>query len=76
MGLRIAFDPDDPVAVLWDSVSGVAFGPVFESAPGTTTARDDAQAFVDWLPEDARKYTTEELEILKAEWEEAKRWEA
>ena len=69
MGLRIAFDSDEPVAVLWDSVSGVAFGPVFESAPGTTTARDDAQAFVDWLPEDARVYDTEELVSLYMKWE-------
>lgn len=64
MGLRILYDHDEPAACLWDSVSGRAFGPVFEG----DTARDDAQAFIDWLPLDARTYGQRELESLHTVW--------
>lgn len=47
-------------AVLYDSVTGIAFGPVFEDS-------DTAQAFLDFLsPTDARKLSPKGLEVRYA----------
>lgn len=43
MGVRIT-GPRDESAALYDSVTGIAFGPVFEDWL-------EAQAFLDWLKE-------------------------
>lgn len=54
-------DVDVPGAVLFDSVTGWAFGPVFDSAA-------EAEAFRDWLPDDARSYEDNQLEQLYEQW--------
>lgn len=69
MGLRILYDPDEPAACLWDSVSDWAFGPVFEGESAFT----DAQAFIEWLPEDARKYEQNDLWELYGQWRDTTR---
>jgi len=46
-------------AVLYDSVNGIAFGPVFDS-------QLEASDFVEWLPLDARTYTSADLSELLA----------
>lgn len=48
-------------ACLVDSVTGVAFGPVFDT-------HDGAQAFLEWLPGDARALSPGDLAQQIAEW--------
>lgn len=60
-------------AVLFDSVTGWAFGPIFsEGEDGEPSAEDRAQAFLDWLREndgrDARRLTPGELERRYVQW--------
>ena len=63
MSTRIAWDMIDNVACLYDSVSGVAFGEVFDS----DEAYEDAERFRKWLePTDARKLTPQELSQARA----------
>lgn len=64
MGLRILYDEAESIACMYDSVTGWAFGPVFENA----TPVDSALAFINWLPQDARAYNAPELEQLHAKW--------
>lgn len=71
MGLKILNDQDLNLAVLYCSTGDTAFGPVihpcesfldelgFEMAAG-----EIAQTFIDWLPEDARRYKLDELSDL------------
>lgn len=40
---------DAEVGILVDTVTGIAFGPVFQQGP------EDAEAFLDWLSEDAQE---------------------
>lgn len=47
----------DTCAVIYCSTTNWAFGPVFEDS-------DEAQAFLDSLEQDARKYSDSELEKL------------
>lgn len=68
MGLRIlsgTIDGGDyAAACFYDSVTDWAFGPVFQGdAPD-----EQAQAFADWLRDDARTYTPGELEDLYGTW--------
>ena len=60
MGVRILHDRESDVAALYCSTSDVAFGPLFY---GTREREGDerAEAFVKWLPQDARRYTDREL---------------
>jgi hypothetical protein len=64
MGLRILYDPADDMAVMYCSTSDWAFGPVLYGPD----ANDRCQAFIDWLPRDARTYDQPELERLFSEW--------
>jgi len=50
-------------AVLYDSVNGIAFGPVFDS-------QLEASDFVEWLPKDARTYTQADLAFLYFEFQQ------
>jgi len=50
-------------AVLYDSVNGIAFGPVFDS-------QLEASDFVEWLPKDARIYTSADLVELYVDFQE------
>lgn len=52
MGVRIlegSYDSGETRACLVDATQEIVFGPLFES-------REQAEAFVEWLPEDARSY--------------------
>ena len=63
MGLKILEDKDQQMAVLYCSTTDLAFGPVFYESEYLRdefglklSAGEIAQAFIDWLPIDARKY--------------------
>jgi hypothetical protein len=56
------------LACLFDSVTGWAFGPVFRRGEDGESPEDAAQAFLDWLPEDARTIPARELEELYGRW--------
>jgi hypothetical protein len=63
MGVRLT---DSENVALYDSTTGTAFGPIFES-------RDDAEAFCIWLGEnnevpDPRKHNNGDLKDLYADW--------
>ena len=65
MGVRII--DNGTIACLYDSVTDMAFGPVFygldESEAGEEVdAVEMAEGFNDWLSEDARTYSPRELE--------------
>jgi hypothetical protein len=53
MGIRIIDNPREGAA-FYCSVTDTAFGPVFHD-------RYEAQEFLDWLPEDPRRFSNEEL---------------
>lgn len=68
MGTRLIIDPDggsDSVA-MYDSVTGWAFGPVFATS-------EDAEAFIEWLPLDARTYSDQELAELHKRWNDERK---
>lgn len=50
-------------AVMYDSVSMWAFGPIFPN-------RSTADAFIEWLTDDPRAYRDGQLEQLYANWRE------
>lgn len=56
------------VGILVDTVTGVAFGPIFQQGP------EDAEAFLDWLreydPRDARKIAHNDLMNHAIAWED------
>jgi hypothetical protein len=55
---------DRESTVLFDSVTGLAFGPLFEST-------DEADAFICTLAHDPRAYSSRELADSLAEWRAA-----
>jgi len=73
MGVRIITDIESGEQVIYDSVTMTAFGPVFGK-------EDDVDDFLEWLPEDARKYEQRALDDKVHEWrrqreeEAAERW--
>jgi len=69
MGVRIIESRDGSMAAIYCSTSMWAFGPVFLG----DDADADARAFLSWLPQDARKYTDNELERKYGEWLAMKR---
>lgn len=54
-------------AVLYCSTTDWAFGPVFYDY-GDHDAYERAEAFLKWLPKDARTYTDSELESKYTDW--------
>lgn len=66
MGVRVLYDPAERVAVLYDSTSGWAFGPVIGDGEDGTAAGERAEAFLTWLDRDARVLSQSELEELWA----------
>ena len=67
MGVRIVADGE--YAVLVDSVTWRAFGPVIGFDEGRlTTPIETAEAFLGWLPDDARRYSIEALEAFLADY--------
>ena len=64
MSARIAYDPEDGVAVFYDSVTGQGFGPVFEGPE----ANLEAAEFEEWLAGDIRTYTKPQLFDLVNRW--------
>lgn len=67
MGLRILHDSTGGHAALYCSTTDWAFGPVFYETVDST-AEDQAECFIHWLPQDARRYSDTELERKYAEW--------
>jgi hypothetical protein len=75
MGLRILHDSEHGHAALYCSTSDWAFGPVFYETD-MASAADQAIVFMNWLPQDARRYNDGELEHKYSEWQGlAKCWE-
>ena len=82
MGVRILIGTEqgdtgiNEKAVLFDSVTGWAFGPVIDEHEDGTSAEDMAELFVDWLTkeghEDARALSSEELKDLYDQWSGAR----
>ena len=82
MGVRVAHDRRNEIAVLYCSTSGTAFGPIFEGSEADTEAED----FLTWLREneetvswavavardgdgtDPRHYDAGELERIVNHW--------
>jgi len=69
MGVRVLYDNNANVAVLYCSTSDIAFGPLFFDEDGHD-ARDRVELFLEWLPLDARKYSDSELLEKYSEWKE------
>lgn len=78
MGVRILTDrqSDYPQAVLYCSTSDWAFGPVF-NGNGEHDADERAEAFIRWLPQDARRLTESELQTAYGQWlaQEQTQWD-
>jgi hypothetical protein len=70
MGVRILHDGLQSMAALYCSTSDVAFGPVFTDggAPNYEDASERAEAFLRWLPQDARRYEDGRLQERYSEW--------
>lgn len=69
MGVRILVGKADGAlcdnaAILYDSVSGWAFGPLFDDF-------EQADHFANWLPVDARAYTDIRLAEMYSRWRES-----
>jgi hypothetical protein len=75
MGCRILHDAGRDAAVLYCSTSDWAFGPVFTDADDHD-ADERAEAFLRWLPQDARRYSDADLLTQFAAWraQEAAQW--
>ncbi|MCC6381788.1 MAG: hypothetical protein IT304_04725 [Dehalococcoidia bacterium] len=67
MGVRILHDTDRGLACLYDSTSGVAFGPVFEEHEDGRTAFEMAERFLA-ITGDARRCSPA---LLDAAWARA-----
>lgn len=75
MGLRILSGTEPggtfPLAVLWCSTTDLAFGPVFYGCGSAgKSAEEEAEAFIEWLPLDAREYVASDLADLYAKFRE------
>lgn len=72
MGVRILYDPEAEMAALYCSTTGIAFGQVFYETgdPHYISARDMADQFIQWLPQDARRYSDTQLAEKHAEFVE------
>lgn len=69
MSVRIIESRDERLAVLYDSATMWAFGPVFKDKwEGTLSAADQAKAFVKWLVADPRLFTEQQLEARYYNW--------
>jgi len=67
MGVRTAYDPIEDIAIAYDSVTGWAFGPIFEHDGGT----ERLEAFLDSIGGDPRKLDDAELVEALADWNRA-----
>lgn len=77
MGVRILHDTDQRMAVLYCSTTDTAFGPVFARSDDHDHEADErAEAFLRWLPSDARRFTDDELSRAYATWraQESAQW--
>lgn len=79
MGVRILHDRDQNYAALYCSTTARVFGPLFDDAnEGDHDAQERAEAFLRFLPQDARKYTDLELQDQFCAWleQEPTQWQA
>jgi hypothetical protein len=76
MGVRILHDNDRNMAAIYCSTTDLAFGPVFY-ADREHDADERAEAFLRWLPKDARVYDGAELSLAFSEWlaQELAQWQ-
>lgn len=72
MSTRWLYDPSERLAVLYDSVTGLAFGPTIDEQAGMT-AEETADAFVAWVemltgdddrPGDIRALASEQVSVM------------
>ena len=56
MAVRILYDGDHDMAALYCSTTDVAFGPIFTDED-CHDGEERAEAFLRWLPLDARRYS-------------------
>lgn len=70
MGVR--FTTNEGVTALFDSVSGWAFGPVFEDSEQSQDFLDFHEKTDDRHADDLRSYTIADLESLHKEWLQAR----
>lgn len=65
------------MTVLYSSTTDWAFGPIFYD-DDEHNSEERAEAFIEWLPMDARKYRDYELENKYSEWlaQEKEQWAA
>jgi hypothetical protein len=64
MSVEILYDSERSVASLYCTTDDVAFGPIFRGAE----AREDAEAFLEWLPNDPREYPPYDLVYVHRAW--------
>jgi hypothetical protein len=80
MGVRILHDDAGEMSALYCSTTGVAFGPVIEESQDEAGDHHDsverAEAFLRWLPADARTYTDAQLMARYSDWraQESAQW--
>jgi hypothetical protein len=60
VSVRILYSIHEHRAVLYDSVTMTAFGPVVHD--DVDDAQTQLEEFLEWLPDDARRYTSVELD--------------
>lgn len=73
MGVRVLYDSEQDMAALYCSVTDQAFGPVvYGEAKSDWSAAELLEAFLKWLPLDARRYGADELERFFGTFREAK----
>ena len=63
MGVRILHDDTQGMAALYCSTSDSAFGPIISKGEDHD-AQERAEAFLTWLPLDARQYEDADLEMM------------
>lgn len=67
MSTRVIHDTDLAVAALYDSVTGIAFGPTF-TGDAQHDAGEQALCFLAWCEPDPRILDTDTLEARQVQW--------
>lgn len=67
MSARVIYDADLSVAAMYDSVTGIAFGPTF-NGDAQHTAGEQADCFLAWVEPDPRILDNATLEARQVQW--------